>query len=234
MARRRRKGKWGKWVGRLLTLLLFFPAAYLSGALAGSILPVNRAWKEPASGTTVYLADNGIHVDVIMPVRAQGLDWALLLPRRDFAALDGGDAWVAIGAGDEQVYLETPTWWDLTPRTLWSALLGGREVIHAEYVASPAYAAREIRLRPDEYRRLWAALRAGFALDSTGHPVRIDHPGYGPSDAFYRANGKASMVQTCSSWLAGRLRLAGIKTSIWPPFVDGLVWRYRKVRGRSD
>jgi len=230
MARRRAKGK---WIGRLLTLLVALPGLYLLAALAGSLIPVNRGWTEPSQGTTVYLAANGIHTDLVMPVKAEGLDWAPLLPRSDFAAPDPNARWITFGAGEQHVYLNTPTWWDLTPRTIWSALTGGREVIHAEYVPSPAYAEREIRLRPDEYRRLWVAVRAGFALDPAGRPQRIDHPGYGPADAFYRGAGRASMVSTCNSWLATRLRLAGIRTSLWPPFTSGLLWRYRKTRGTA-
>jgi uncharacterized protein (TIGR02117 family) len=233
MARRGRKGNLGKWVGRLITVLLAVPAAYLTAALIGSLIPVNRHWSEPAQGTTVFLADNGIHTDIIMPADAQGLDWSALLPKSDFAAPDPQARWIAFGAGEEHVYLNTPTWWDLTPRTIWSALTGGPQVIHAEYVSSPEYADRQVRLRPEEYRRLWAAVRAGFALDSRGRPLLIDHPGYGPSDAFYRAAGKASMIQTCNSWAADRLRLAGIKGSAWPPFANGLLWRYRRVKARS-
>lgn len=233
MARRRRKGKSGKWVGRLLTLLFILPALYLAAALVGSLVPVNRGWSEPAQGTAVYLADNGIHADLVMPVEAQGLDWSRLLPKSDFAAPDPAARWVAFGAGEQHVYLNTPTWWDITPRTIWSALTGGKQVVHAEYVPSPAYASREIRLRPEEYRRLWAAVRAGFELDTHGVPRRIDHPGYGPADAFYRASGRASMFKTCNSWVAARLRLAGVKVSAWPPFVNGLLWRYRRVKARS-
>jgi uncharacterized protein (TIGR02117 family) len=229
--RRRRKSTFGKWVGRLLTILLALPALYLVAALAGSLISVNRAWTEPRQGTAVYLADNGIHADLIMPVRAEGLDWAPLFPKSDFAAPDPNAGWIAFGSGEQQVYLNTPTWWDITPRTIWSALTGGKRVMHVEYVPSPYYAVREIRLRPEEYRRLWAAVRADFALDSRGKPIRIDHPGYGPSDAFYRAVGKESMFKTCNSWVAGRLRLAGVETSLWPPFVEGLIWRYRRVPG---
>lgn len=229
MARSRRKSKAGRWVGRALTDFLALPALYLAAALLGSLIPVNRAWTEPARGVTVYIADNGIHADLIMPVDAQGLDWAPFVPKSDFAAPDPNAHWIAFGAGEENVYLNTPTWWDLTPRTIWSALTGGREVIHVEYVTDPYYAVREIRLRPEDYRRLWASIRAGFALDERGRPQRIDHPGYGPSDAFYRGAGKANMFRTCNSWLAGRLRLAGVRTSLWPPFVNGLTWRYRRT-----
>ena len=202
---------------------------YLAAALGGSLIPVNAGWTEPGDGVTVYLADNGIHADLIMPARAAGLDWTPLLPKSDFANADPNAEWVAFGAGEQRVYLETPRWRDIKPRTIWSALTGGNKVMHVEWVADPGYAARVIRLRPEEYRRLWAAVRADLTLDSGGHPKRIDHPGYGPADAFYRANGKASAVRTCNSWVASRLRLAGVETSLWPPFEQGLLWRYREV-----
>ena len=227
-ARSRRRGSrtWPKW---LALLLAGPPALYLVAALVGSLVPVNRGWAEPDQGITVYLANNGIHADILMPIRAQGLDWAPLIPRRDFAAPPPDARWIAFGSGEERVYLETPRWRDITPRTIWSGLAGGKRVMHVEYVANREYADRAIRLRPEEYRRLWAAIRADFRLDARGRPVRIDAPGYGSSDAFYWATGKASAVRTCNSWAANRLRLAGVETSLWPPFVQGLVWRYRRV-----
>jgi uncharacterized protein (TIGR02117 family) len=100
--------------------------------------------------------------------------------------------------------------------------------MHVEYVSDPSHAVRQIRLRSEEYRRLWAAIRADFALDSQGRLQRIDHPGYGCCDAFYRAPGKHSVLRTCNTWAAKWLRLAGVKASVWPPFVNGLVWRYRQ------
>jgi uncharacterized protein (TIGR02117 family) len=231
--RRRRKSARGRLAGRILSGLLAIPALYLVAALIGSLIPVNRGWTEAAEGTTVYIADNGIHADIVMPVEAQGLDWRPFLPVTDFAAASPKDGWIAFGSGEERVYLNTPAWSDITPRTIWSALTGGRRVMHVEYVPTPDYAARQIRLRPDEYRRLWAAIRADFALDANGQAQRIAHPGYGCCDAFYRAQGKESAIRTCNSWVANWLRLAGVKVSAWPPFVSGLTWRYRRVTKRN-
>jgi len=230
VVRRRRKSRRGKGLRSVALALLLVPALYLAAALIGSLVPVNRDWTEPARGTTVYIADNGIHADIIMPVAAQGLDWSRLIPRSDFAAVPAGTRWIAFGSGEEHVYLDTPRWRDIRLSTIWSALVGGRRVMHVEYVPSPAYAARQIRLRPEEYRRLWTAIRADFALDDHGRPKRIDHPGYGPADAFYRATGKASALRTCNVVAANWLRLAGVRTSLWPPFVDGLTWRYRRLQ----
>ena len=233
MVRRRGKSGAGAWVGRSLAAVLALPALYLLAALIGSLVPVNSGWTEPAQGTTIYIADNGIHADIVMPVKADGLDWSRLVPTSDFAAADPNAQWIAFGSGERRVYLNTPTWWDLTPRTIWVALAGGERVMHVEYVPTPNYAVRQIRLRPEEYRRLWAAIRADLALDARGLPERLAHPGYGPADAFYRTNGRASAIRTCNSWVADRLRLAGVKTSLWPPFVQGLVWRYRRTTARS-
>jgi uncharacterized protein (TIGR02117 family) len=203
------------------------PALYLLAALVGSLVPVNRGWAEPDEGVIIYLANNGVHADIVMPAVAEGLDWRPFVPKADFAAPDPQARWVAFGSGEERVYLQTPRWRDITPRTIWSALTGGKRVMHVEWVDDPSYAAKEIRLRPDEYRRLWAAIRADFQLGANGRAKLIDHPGYGRSDAFYWATGKFHALKTCNTWAAGRLRLAGIETSLWPPFVQGLVWRYR-------
>jgi uncharacterized protein (TIGR02117 family) len=227
--RYRRRGRKPTLVGRILTLLLALPAAYMVAALIGSFAPVNSGWKEPADGITIYLADNGIHTDIILPARAQGLDWAPLVPKSDAAVVPPEARWVAFGSGEQRVYLETPTWWDIRPKTIWAAMTGSRRVIHVEWIDSPSYAEREIRLRPEEYRRLWAALRADFRPGSDGRPIRIAHPGYDCCDAFYWGSGRFNALRTCNSWAADKLRIAGVKTSLWPPFTSGLLWRYRRV-----
>lgn len=222
---RGRRGRWGK---RLLLALAALPFAYLLAAFAGALVPVNRGWEEPARGTTIYLRSNGIHVDLLLPARAHGLDWRPLLPASDVRSAPPEVRWYGFGAGERRVYLETPTWGDLTAGALWAALTGGERVLHVDQTAKPGTELRAIRLRPEEYRRLWAAIRAEF----DGPPRRIDHPGYGPDDAFYEARGRASAVHTCNQWVADKLRLAGVETSAWTPFADGLLWRYRRVEER--
>ena len=228
--RRRRKSNWP----RLIALaLIAIPALYLLAALIGSLVPVNRDWTEAEQGTTIYLVSNGIHADLILPAEAQGLNWRPLLPLNDFAAPDASAHWVAFGSGERRVYLDTPRWRDIKPRTILAALIGGERVMHVEWVSNPGGEARAIRLRPEEYRRLWTAIRAGFLLDRQGRPQWIDHPGYGSQDAFYRGVGKASAIRTCNSWVDDRLRLAGVRTGAWSPFAQGLLWRYRALDQRT-
>ena len=213
--------------------ILAIPLLYIVAALIGGLIPVNADWLEPDKGVTIYVANNGVHADLVLPANAQGLDWRPLVPKSDMANVPADANWIAFGAGERRVYLETPTWGDLTVKTAAIALTGGERVMHVEWVRDPAYAARAIRLTPEQYRRLWASIRAGFVLDADGKPVRIDHPGYGPSDAFYRGTGKANAIHTCNQWAASRLRLAGVKAPLWSPFVQGLVPYYRPADQRT-
>lgn len=221
---RRRRPRWPK---RILLAILAVPMAYLAAALIGGLISVNRDWVEPSDGVTVYLADNGIHIDLVVPVKAAGLDWSPLFPEGDFERKPVDAQWLAFGAGERRVYLETPTWAEIRPATLWAATSGGERVMHVEWVRDPTYSARAIRLTPEQYRRLWTAIRSGFMLDPEGRPVRIDHPGYWQRDAFYRGIGKASAIDTCNQWIASRLRLAGVKAPLWSPFTPALTYRYR-------
>ena len=204
MARRRRKSKSGKWVGRALDgpprAARALPAAALD-RLAGPGQPrLDRARR----ARPIYIADNGIHADIVMPVEAQGLDWSALPARERLRSARPADArWIAFGSGEQRVYLDTPTWWDITPR---HDLVGARR--------RKARDARRICVRPilrgrgrSAFGRRSIAVcgpRSAPTSRSTrdGRPQRIDHPGYGPSDAFYRATGKASALRTCNTWVA--------------------------------
>jgi uncharacterized protein (TIGR02117 family) len=152
-----------------------------------------------------------------------------LLRRSDAAASPPDAQWVAFGVGERAVYLDTPQWRDLRLRVAARALTRGERIVHVEWVQSPLYGGRQLRLRPEEYRRLWSAIRASFR---NSRPQLIAHKGYGRSDAFYEGVGRANAVNTCNQWTADRLRLAGVRTSLWSPFVQGLVWRYPKVGER--
>ncbi len=228
VGRRRRRTRTA-WTPRLLLAVLAVPTLYLFAALVGSVLPVNRGWAEPEQGITVYLRSNGIHIDILMPVKAEGLDWRPYFPRSHFREGPSEPLWFGFGAGERRVYLDTPTWADITPRTAWAALTGGDQVLHVERIRQPGTELRAIRLRPEEYRRLWAAIRSDLELSRAGRPIRIDHPGYFGTDAFYEAKGRASALHTCNNWVAAKLRLAGVKTSLWPPLSQGLLWRYRSA-----
>jgi hypothetical protein len=42
---------------------------------------------------------------------------------------------------------------------------------------------------------------------------------------FYEANGPYSAFYTCNSWTGEALRAAGVKTGLWTPLSQSVMWR---------
>ena len=49
--------------------------------------------------------------------------------------------------------------------------------------------------------------------------------GYNDWDMFYEANGGYSFVLTCNEWTGRALRHAGIRTGLWTPLEQSIMWR---------
>jgi len=198
-----------------LLLLLMLGTYGVAGAIGGMI-PTNSGSVRPAQGIPVIIESNGVHTGLVLPKVAAGVDWRDLMPARDLAdPRYAGYDHVAIGWGDRKFYVETPTWADVRPMTmLWAALGSGQTVLHVEHVAAPKPGpdARVILLRPGEYRRLAAFIRASFA------PRGWHRTGYGMDDAFYAATGRYDAIHTCNAWTGDGLRVAGVRVGAWTPF----------------
>ena len=220
MARRRRKSRrspWGRWA---LLAVGALPALYLLAALVGSLVPVNRGWTEPAEGVTVYIAENGIHADIIMPAVAQGLDWRPLVPRSHTATAHPEARWAFARANSASISNSALAGHQAQDHRsgVWAAARDARRM-----GPRPSYAARR-SAAPRGYRRLLAP-SAAISPRCGGRP-RTSPPRLCCCDTFYRATGKRAPSAPATAG-RDRLRLAGIKTSLWPPFVQGLTWRYR-------
>jgi uncharacterized protein (TIGR02117 family) len=179
----------------------------------------------------VWLRTNGVHADLVLPAHAP-FDFtrefprtALIDPNREASVLSYN--WIAFGWGDRAFYLNTPTWADLDAAISWRALTAqGPSAMHVEYVRRPLdYDARPLWLSGGEYARLVAYVRAGFRRDAVGAPIRIDHPGYFATDAFFEGVGSYSAVLTSNEWVRRGLAQAGVRTARWAPFDRALSWQ---------
>ena len=222
--------------------LLAAPLLYLGFAVLLGLMPVNADWRPTpaqAGGVPVWLRTNGVHADLVLPARWPGddaLDFtrefppATLIDLRREGSIERHE-WLAFGWGDRGFYLNTPTWADLDLGTAWRALATeGPSAMHVEYLRRPqSYDARVLWLGRDEYARLAAYVRAGFRRDATGAPIRIDHPGYFATDAFFEGEGSYSLVLTSNDWVRRGLQQAGVRTARWAPFDRALFWQLRQA-----
>lgn len=208
---------------RTITAFVLIPLGiYLAAAAILGHIPANAGWREPTTGTTIFIQTNGVHTGIVMPVAAQGIDWRDRVPASDLPDPRGAGQWLAFGWGDRGFYIDTPTWRQARLSTIVTALTGsGSTVMHVDHLDpfAPDENWRPLRLRPDEYRRLASFIAATFA------EKQQVAPGYTARDVFYPARGHYSALRTCNVWTGNALRHAGIRTGMWTPF-SGDVMRW--------
>ncbi len=202
--------------GVVLAILLFALAGWI-----GSSIPRNGEWREPAEGVEIIVGTNGVHTELVLPLVTPEKDWRGDFPATDLRAPDRPYTHVAISWGERDVFLNTPTWWDLSPMAvLRIAGLGGDGLLHVSHYVRPAPSDhfRPLTVTPAEYRRLVAAIERALPR---GKRVRYD--GYDRWDVFYEAPGRYTVRNTCNQWTSDTLAEAGVRTGWWTPFAGGVM-----------
>lgn len=211
----------------LILLLIWLAAALALGAIPARSIP------QPSGedAIEVALVSNGWHVDLVLPLKAGGIDLS-----RDFAPTgarqDEPPAFIAIGWGDRAFYLETPRLADLKPRTALKALIGASPtVLHVTYLRElpRGDGVRRLKISPTVFAELAGSITRELRRDAHGMALAIEEAGYGASDAFYEAKGHYSPLLTCNEWLAQRLRAAGLPAGLWAPLPSGLIRHWPPV-----
>ncbi len=198
--------------------------AYFLCGWIGSSVPVNRDFVQADDGIQIMVATNGVHTSVVMPVRADGLNWHRVFPPSDTGDPARPYTHVGISWGQREVFLDTPTWADLSPLlVLRVASMGGEGLMHVERWTNPRPSAnfRPLRISRTQYRELVRAL----LRDLPPRGQRRSYPGYTARDVFYDARGTYTLYLTCNEWTGESLRRAGIQTGAWTPF-DGSVMKW--------
>jgi len=218
------------WLLRGVAGIVSLPLLYFAAALLLGAVPANVAFNQAGEdGVTIFVLSNGIHTWIVMPKVNPDMDWRPYAQPGHLRDPRWGNAdHVAIGYGNRDFYLNTPTWGDLTVRRAFSAFFGGGptllHVIHVDH-PRPDPDQRPIRISHDQYRRLARFIQGRFHLDAGGRPIPLIGRGYGPDDIFYEANGGYSFILTCNEWTGRALRQAGVRTGLWTPLNQSIMWR---------
>jgi uncharacterized protein (TIGR02117 family) len=215
---------------KALAILLALPLAYFAGALIGGLVPANAGWREAERGVRIFVRTNGVHTWIMVPKAVAGIDWRRIAQEehiRDPRYARGN--YLAIGYGNRDFYLNTPTWGDLSLRTALAAAFGrGPSLVHVEHEHDPRpdEYQQPIVLTAGEYRKLAAHIGRSFDL-SGGRSHPLLGRGYGPADVFYEARGPYNAYRTCNEWTGEALRAAGVRTGVWTPLSESIMLRLR-------
>lgn len=219
-----------KIIGWTILTPVVLVALYLSAAYVLSRITVD---KEPASGDEIplYILTNGVHTDLVMPVRNSQIDWSKDVRFVNTRGKDTTAEWIAFGWGDKGFYLETPTWADLKFSTAFKAATGlSSSAIHATYYRTMREGNDCIKLNIDSahYAGLISYIQGSFDRDDKGNVIHIvTDANYGTTDAFYEAKGSYSLFHTCNTWANSGLKSGGQKACLWTPFDKGIFYQYK-------
>ncbi|MEC5387433.1 TIGR02117 family protein [Uliginosibacterium sp. H3] len=222
---------------RIIALVLFTPLLMLLGyfgvACAMLMFPANdlKADAEQEERIAAYVISNGVHADLVLPIRSDVFDWTEIFPARDIPTPLPATRYIAIGWGDREFYLHTREIADITVSRALAALSGRhRSLIHVTRLESLDFVSNRyaLPLTRGQYQALILYIRQTLILGADGAATPIAGYHYGTDDAFYEARGKYSLFNTCNTWIGRALRTAGVKASRWTPLDFTVVWHLRK------
>lgn len=207
-----------KWI----LYILLIPITYFLVAFLLTWMTVDREIKISISDQTIYLNTNGVHLDVIIP--RKNLSQELLADIQ----YSETEQYFSFGWGDENFYINTPTWDDLTFSNAFSAMfLSSPTLMHVARYSQTRSNWVEIKVNSIELKKLNAYIVKTFKTNEKGQKIILEGKGYSSIDDFYKAKGSYSCFNTCNTWVNSAFKESGLKACVWTPFDYGLLNKYK-------
>ncbi|MEM7374670.1 MAG: TIGR02117 family protein [Bacteroidota bacterium] len=216
------------WFFRFVIFFLGAVLLYVLFAVLLAFIPVNQDFKTDPHGVEIFIATNGVHLDICLPVESPEFSWLDFFENNPLPLRPQG--YLAFGWGDRDFYINTPEWSDLTLSTaLNSTLLPSRSVMHVtaySYRLKLSESVRSVRISTESYAKLVQYVQNSFAKDQQGKLQALNCCTYtADRDLFFEAKGSYHLFRTCNDWANSSLKHAGVRTAFWSPF-DWGVLRY--------
>ena len=207
-----------KLAGKGFFVFLILIGLYFLSAVIFSRIIVNKNQKQPKE-MAIYISTNGIHSDIVMPIKTEVIDWSEKIKYSD--AKDNIQNFVAVGWGNRDFFIKVPSWSQLELSIAIKAGLGiGPSAMHTTFLKNVKEDAffRKIELSKSQYIDLVNFIESYFKKDPLGNFINIQ----GNNDAFYEAKGKYTPFFTCNTWTNSALKSAGLRACLWTPFQSGI------------
>ena len=212
----------------VLVSVLFFIVFYLSTAFICARISVNDVVSKEGN-VTVYIKSNGVHTDLVLPVKSRKLDWSKIFPYANTKGKDSTSKLLALGWGDKGFYLNTPTWGDLTLSTAFKAMFGlSTSALHTTYLDTIQVSGtcKKILMTQNEYDLLVRYIKRTISTNRGKSIFIPTNAVYGTNDAFYEASGSYHLFSTCNTWTNRALKYSNKKACFWTPFDTGILNQY--------
>ncbi len=215
-----------KIVLSIILLLLIYGIS----AVIFSVIPVNKNQSENAKEYTIYIKSNGVHTDLVLPIKTDVKDWSEKIKFESIQSKDSTHQFLAFGWGDKGFYLDTPVWSDLKFSTAFKAAFNlGTSAMHTTFYKQIQETENcvKIEISKEQYEKLITFIEASFQYDTNGNPIFIDATTYGKNDSFYEAHRTYNLFYTCNTWANQALKKGDLKAAFWTPADKGIFYHYQ-------
>ena len=203
--------------------------AYLLIVTLLSFVSVNEDVAENHGEIPIYILTNGVHTDIVLPIKNDYHDWSTQLKFEHTKSKDSTYQYAALGWGDKGFYMETPTWADLKASTALKAASGlSTTAMHVTFYKDlkESKSCKKLQISSDNYKKLILFINESFQTKS-GEFLKIETDAvYGKHDVFYEANGSYSLFYTCNSRANQALKAANQKAALWTISDSGIFRHY--------
>lgn len=213
----------------VLGIIGFF-VVYIIIALTLPYIGVNTEDENPKEDVAIYIKTNGVHTDIVVPIKTEYKDWSEKVKFDHIASKDTIMQFIGFGWGDKGFYLNTPEWSDLKFSTAFNAAFYlGTSAMHATFFKQMKEneTCIKINISKEEYAKLTKYIEDSFQHDADGNPILINATTYGQNDSFYEANRKYNLFYTCNTWANNALKAADQKAALWTPSDTGIFCHYK-------
>lgn len=215
----------------LVGFLLGVVFLYVILALLLPLIPINAKKTTDPKVVELYILTNGVHTDLVLPVRTSQIDWSQKLPFKNTRGQKTDFRYIAFGWGDKGFYLDTPTWSQLKFSTAFKAAFWlSDSAMHCTYYKQMKEGndCKKMMLTEQQYKDLIQFIDSRFDKDAAGHYILVPtNAVYGDDDAFYDAKGSYNFTYTCNTWANDGLKVAGQKAALWTATDFGIFWHYK-------
>lgn len=149
----------------------------------------------------VYLYDNGMHIDIIIPEN---------------------DQYIAYGWGSKIFFMEVPSWDDLSFKVGFQALFTKpRSCMRVNKYNKINKSWKEVNLSKSQLDLLKFKIEQKFNHDPFGKHIKI-------KENFYEANGRYWALNTCNTWVNAMFRECNLKCRLFTLTSGALSELYNK------
>jgi uncharacterized protein (TIGR02117 family) len=150
--------------------ILAVASFYYLCCLVLPLVHVNADYLYKNKGVLVYVAGDGLHSEIIVPVKNEVADWETVFNKADFDGAAEGKQWLCIGFTEKNFYRTNRRWDDMNYLSAFGQLCGfGESVMHVSYESEYPFDRKFIRkvyIGEEQYAKLCEFIKGSFTQNN--------------------------------------------------------------------